>query len=221
MKKSIALAACISMLLTSSAVLAEPKQLILNYDGFFDRLDDLDEPEFSQVTLGFYFKQKGNGQACDIQSVTLKSQSDSRDVYFYATGEVLLPFDEQLDMDKAKLIIAHTSDQECGLDMRLETKSLLSDTITTSDTLALVNTFELALDELAGMMAFMLPEVSGVTFIGKEAQPLVVQNSSAGNCELNRCTFEKFELTGASDKLEFNSTPVKAVPFIKTDQGTR
>jgi len=208
-----------SFLLSLSLVLVAPseaaQQLVLNYDGFFDRLEDLDEPEYSKVTLGFYFKEIGSNEPCKMTSVKLKSQSESKDVYFYPSGEVLLPFDEQLDMDKAKLIISHETSHDCGLDMRLESKALLSKTIKSQEAEELLLTFDAALDELAGMMSFLLPDVAGVTFLASEGQKLTLDNPHGIECDELGCTVLKSELEGLNDTLRFNVVPKKAVPFIK------
>jgi hypothetical protein len=200
---------------TASFAMQKENALILNYDGFFDRMEEFDEPEFLGVKLAFYFKSKQTGKACAIESAQLKTQDRKKPVYYLDTGEVLLPFDEQLDMDKAKLIIVKKDDEECGLDMRIENSQLLTQHISVSQVVDLTEKFSSALTELGGMMSFLMPSVTGITYLGEEGKPLSVLGQSFGNCDPKGCTFLKSELDNASGNIEFSYPPLKAVPFIQ------
>jgi len=201
-------------MLFSSVNAAQP-ELVLNYDGFFDRLDDLNEPEYADVTLGFFFKQVKNGEPCHIKSARLQSQTDSMKVYFLGSGEVLLPFDEQLDMDKAKLIIEKSDDVDCGLNMQLQTKTLFKEKVSLEKANKLITTFDLALDELAGMMSFLTPDVNGITFIGDGQVPLSIKNNFDSLCSDAGCTLSRNQLDKFKGMIEFNYAPVKAIPYIE------
>ena len=129
--------------LFSSQMSAFEKEVILNYDGFFDRMDDLNEPEFVDIKLAFYFNELGSTNACPIIRSQIRTKLDSMDVYFLESGEVLLPFDEQLDLDKAKLVITTTDNVDCGLNMRLEASFLIEQEIKIEKAKTLVKTFDL------------------------------------------------------------------------------
>ncbi len=192
--------------------------LVLSYDGFFDRIKKFDDPEFSNVKLAFYLKTLKTNQACKINSVYLKTKLKSKKVYFYETGEIVLPFDIQLDLDKANVVINKQTDEECGLDMRIESVALLNKTMTKDEINSLINTFKLALDKQAGMMSFLLPEVKGVTFVGEQGKSLAIKNTLVGSCSEKGCSITKSDLDDlySEEKLiEFNAAPVKAVPFIQ------
>lgn len=193
---------------------ASETQLVLNYDGFFDRMEDLDEAKYQDIKLAFYFMDV-NGNACPIKSVTLKTQLDKMEVYNLPSGEILLPFDHQLDADKAAIVIDKVDAKQCGLDMRLETSILLDEHITIEKTKSLIQAFDLALNDLAGMMAFTLPDVVGITFKSKFDEVLEISNAKAGQCKLNTCTLTLADLDQYQDTLEFSHTLVKAVPYIK------
>ena len=79
--------------LFSSQMNAFEKQVVLNYDGFFDRMDDLNVPEFVDIKLAFYFVELGSTNACTIIRSQIRTKLDSMDVYFLESGELLLPFD--------------------------------------------------------------------------------------------------------------------------------
>lgn len=215
-KKFSALASL--LVLFSSFVTANNHQLVLNYDGFFDRMDDLRESEYQDIKLAFYFMDT-EGKACPIKSVRLQTQLKQLDVYHLESGEILLPFDHQLDADKAAIVIEKQDDKTCGLNMRLESVVLLDKRVKVTKAQSLINTFDLALDDLAGMMSFTLPDVVGITFKGPENQTLTINNMLSGKCELNSCTLTKQELqqylSQGNTTLNFSHSIAKALPFIQ------
>lgn len=192
--------------------------ITLNYDGFFDRMDDLDEPEYVDVKLAFYLTQMNGvnqGQPCPIHSARLVTKIKQSNVYYLEDGEVLLPFDEQLDMDKAKLQIETSKDLQCGLNMRLENSKLLTADMPTADLLQLSKTFNLALKDLGGMMSYFVPDVSGVTIVGQPGDMITILNGSGALCENNQCQLTTQDLTQFSQRIRFSHVPVKILPYIK------
>ncbi len=207
-----------SLLIAFSSFVSANNQLVLNYDGFFDRMDDLRESQYQDIKLAFYFMDT-EGKACPIKSVRLQTQLKQLDVYHLETGEILLPFDHQLDADKAAIVIEKQDDKTCGLNMRLESVVLLDEKVEISKAQSLINTFDLALDDLAGMMSFTLPDVVGITFKGPENQTLAINNRLAGKCKLNSCTLTKQELqqylSQGQTTLTFSHSIAKALPYIQ------
>ncbi|MBU2882364.1 DUF2987 domain-containing protein [Psychrosphaera sp. B3R10] len=208
-----------SMCLVSSSLFAnveqQTKTMELNYDGFFDRMDDLDEAEYVDIKLAFYFNQINSKKACPIRSAKLQTKIKSMPVYYLENGEVLLPFDEQLDMDKAKLVIETEKGLECGLNMRLENSFLLASTIDNTKLVRLVETFNDALQDLGGMMSFLVPKVTGVTVLGKTGEQLSIINGDESWCSDNQCILTSAILKNAEKPFVLSSIPSKIVPFIK------
>lgn len=208
----------LTSLIFHGSVHANDNQLVLNYDGFFDRIEDLDEPEYQDIKLAFYFMDKV-GKACPVKSVKLQTKLKELEVYYLPSGEILLPFDHQLDADKAAIVIEKQDDEICGLDMRLETSILFEDKVDVSKAKSLVGTFDLALNDLAGMMSFTLPDVVGVTFKSEDNGVLTIKNSQVGQCESNVCTLTLAELALYQEQnletINFSHSIVKAVPFIQ------
>ncbi len=188
--------------------------MVLNYDGFFDRIEKLDAPEFVDVKLAFYLKKLNDGAICPIESVRLKTKLKDKTVYFLETGEIILPFDKQLDLDKAHVVIEKKTFEECGLDMRLESTKLFDKEVDADVLKRLTKTFDNALKEQAGMMSFLTPDVVGVTFLSKEGTELSMVNSKIGKCKKNRCTITINDVSNVKVLL-FNEAPNKAIPFIE------
>lgn len=187
-------------------------ELVLNYDGFFDRMDDLNEPEYQGVKLAFYFVDKNN-VACEIESAELKTKLDRMEIYTLPSGEILLPFDEKLDQDKAHIVIKTKQANECGLNMRLESNQLLSAELSKKELIELHEKFSKALDDLGGMMSFMLPPVIGLTLEGNAEQQLKALNNDEITCSNNVCRVQATSLENVSS-LQFNLAPSKITPWI-------
>jgi hypothetical protein len=193
---------------------SEENQLVLNYDGFFDRLEDLNESQYQHIKLAFYFMNK-QGKACPVKSVRLQTKLDEMEVYSLPSGEILLPFDHQLDADKAAIVIEKADNQICGLNMRLESVILLDKDVDVAKAKSLISTFDLALNDLAGMMSFTLPDVVGISFKAAPNEMLTIIDMVAGECKLNSCTLRSQDLELYKDKVSFSHSIVKALPYLE------
>ena len=204
----------LALSLAPSAVLAQEK-LELNYDGFFDRMKDLEEPEYQGVKLAFYLMDR-EGQPCPITSAKLSTKVKQQDVYVLDNGEMLLPYEPLLDQDKALLVIDKKDSRECGLNMRLESNQLFDAKVSKQHTLELTDKFAAAFDDLGGMMSFMLPKVRGITFKFADEVIPEMTNPALGECkQQSGCTILKGDLVKSDSEVEFNHKPVKAVPYIQ------
>ena len=191
------------------------EKLELNYDGFFDRMDDIESAEYQGVKLAFYLKDK-NGVPCAVKQAKLTTKIKQQDVYVLESGEILLPYEPLLDQDKAILVIDKADNKECGLNMSLESNLLFEQQVPKQQALQLTNTFDAAFDDLGGMMSFMLPKVKGITFKFKQGVEGKLLNSSIANCNIEKgCTVLKEELEQIETDLTFSHKPVKVVPYIQ------
>lgn len=205
--------ALLSLSLLSPLAFAQDK-LELNYDGFFDRMKDLDEPEYQGVKLAFYLMDK-EGQPCPVDDAKLTTKLKKQDVYVLDNGEILLPYEPLLDQDKALLVINKKDNRECGLNMRLESNQLFEAKVEKQQAQQLTEKFALAFDDLGGMMSFMLPKVKGITFKFTDDVKPQLNSSKLGKCESNGCTITMDNLAEFNGDIEFNQKPIKAVPFIQ------
>lgn len=204
----------LATLITPMVSFANDNQVVLNYDGFFDRMDDLDEAQYQDIKLAFYLLDKQE-QPCPVNSVKLQTKFKHQEVYVLDSGEILLPFEPKLDQDKAAIVIDKKDSTECGLNMRLESSQLFNNKIPTQQIKSLINTFDLAFNDLGGMMSFMLPEVIGITFKFEPGQLPQLSNPSLGKCEKDLgCTLKISDLNAEQGDIEFNYKPIKAVPLI-------
>lgn len=188
--------------------------LELNYDGFFDRMKDLEEPEYQGVKLAFYLMDR-EGSPCPVSNAKLTTKVKEQEVYVLDDGELLLPYEPLLDQDKALLVIEKKDARECGLNMRLESSALFNNKVSKQQALDLTNKFAAAFDDLGGMMSFMLPKVEGITFKFDESVATTIAPTSLAKCESNSCTILKGDLVKFEGNFEFSERPVKVVPYIQ------
>lgn len=206
--------ALLSLSLLSPLAMAQDK-LELNYDGFFDRMKDLEEPEYQGVKLAFYLMDR-EGQPCPVKAAKLATKLKQQEVYMLDSGELLLPYEPLLDQDKALLVIDKKDNRECGLNMRLESNQLFDTRVPKQQALELTDKFAAAFDDLGGMMSFMLPKVQGVTFKFAEGVKPELNSTQLGKCEGEKgCTVIKGDLVNFNGDIEFNHKPIKVVPFIQ------
>lgn len=191
--------------------------MVLNYDGFFDRIDDIEAIEYSDIKLAFYFTSIESNLVCPIRSATLKTKFKAIPVYYLADGEVILPYDRKLDQDKAQLLIETDFGYNCGLNMRLENRFLLSETLPTGRLVNLVSVFDNALQDLGGMMSFLVPNVDGLTFLGKADETLTITNGRSEWCSENQCKITIADLKSVGQALHFSSEPLKIMPYINAN----
>lgn len=214
MKVKLLAASVLSVCCFSSSAFAQDK-IELNYDGFFDRMKDIEEAEYQGVKLAFYLRDKA-GQACPVKSAKLATKLKEKEVYVLETGEILLPYAPKFDQDKANLVIEKQDDRECGLTMSLESNVLFDANVPQKQALDITNKLALAFDDLGGMMSFMLPKVEGITFKFEEGTLGQLTNSNIAKCEIDTgCTIMASDLESFKGQLSFNKKPVKAVPFIQ------
>lgn len=189
-------------------------KLELNYDGFFDRMKDLEEPEYQGVKLAFYLMDR-EGAPCPVSGAKLTTKLKEQDVYVLDNGELLLPYEPLLDQDKALLIIDKKDNRECGLNMRLESSQLFSEKVKKQQALELTEKFAAAFDDLGGMMSFMLPKVEGITFKFNESIMPQITPANLAKCEKGGCTVLKGDLVKFDGEFEFEHKPLKVVPYIQ------
>lgn len=196
---------------------AQAEKISLNYDGFFDRMDDLNAPEYQNVKLAFYLKNK-EGQACKIESAELATKLVKKDVYFLDSGELLLPFDEKLDQEKASLNVTVADNQNCSLTIQLESSQLHTNSLKVKDAKHLVSTFDTALKDLAGMMSFLTPDVNGITVVGTKGQIYTAETMFKLCQQTDVCVIDVNELNNAMtnnvNSIEFSENISKILPYI-------
>lgn len=202
--------ACL-LALCAAPVLA--KESVFTYDGFYARLKKSEQAQYSHVTLTFLLRQQNSERVCVIDQATLTTDLLKQPLTLAANGELLLPFDEQMNDNKAKIRLQQHDDAvPCDLNFRLRNKLPLASDISLLEVRKIHQQFDMLMDEMAGIAKYMLPEIKGVTVLF--SQPAQLQSPvDYVQCQELQCTID-LSKAPADAVLSFSKTPDYIVPWI-------
>ncbi|MDP5291931.1 DUF2987 domain-containing protein [Oceanimonas sp. CHS3-5] len=162
--KSSLLGATLALLTTT--VHAAP--LDLGYSGFYKHLDTVADAKVEHATLGFYLSRNDGSGWCHIHAGTVEVAGETRgEVRVLPHGEFVLPFDKQLDLDKAVVRLDVDQPERCEISIQIQ--SLLPAGEAGAEQLrGIRDEMKTLLKEMAGWPGrYFVPEIKGV-----QLQPL-------------------------------------------------
>ena len=199
----------------SSAV---AKEFVMSYDGFYDRLKVVNKGDFQYARVNFYISDIGTNEVCSIKSGTILTEKNEYPLNYTDKAQLLLPFDKQLDTDKAVIVVQPKNPvHDCQLKLQIEAKELDGLALSKQSLLVINNELEELLTDLSGffvskLMWFLLPEQKGVVVTFKTPKQF---DDERITCEKSVCYFE------VTDSWEENTTVladinevVKVTPWI-------
>jgi hypothetical protein len=220
MNKSVlksARAICI-LLLSAAALNASAEEFVMSYDGFYDRLKVVNKGDFQYARVNFYISDIGTNEACAIKSGTILTENNEYPLNFTDKAQLLLPFDKQLDTDKAVIVVQpQNPSHDCQLKLQVEANEL-SGLVFSKQSLYKINAeLDELLTDLSGffvskLMWFLLPEQKGVAVTFKAPMQF---NDKSITCKNAVCYF------AVQDDWEDNNTKladiaqvIKVTPWI-------
>ena len=194
------------------------KEFVMSYDGFYDSLKVVDKGDFQYARVNFYISDIATNAACKIKNGTILTENNEYPLNFTDKAQLLLPFDKQLDTDKAVIVIEPLNpNHDCQLKLQIEANEL-EGTVFSKQLLYKIHTeLDELLTDLSGffvskLMWFLLPEQKGVAVTFKSPMQFDDKNVT---CEKSVCYFE------VEDNWEDNNTElaniadvVKVTPWI-------
>ncbi|NWL16517.1 DUF2987 domain-containing protein [Pseudoalteromonas sp. Scap03] len=199
----------------SSAV---AKEFVMSYDGFYDRLKVVNKGDFQYARVNFYISDIGTNEVCSIKSGTILTEKNEYPLNYTDKAQLLLPFDKQLDTDKAVIVVQPKNPvHDCQLKLQIEANELDGLALSKQSLLVINNELEELLTDLSGffvskLMWFLLPEQKGVVVTFKTPKQF---DDELITCEKSVCYFE------VTDSWEDNTTiladineVVKVTPWI-------
>ncbi|MDN3484072.1 DUF2987 domain-containing protein [Pseudoalteromonas sp. APC 3224] len=200
---------------SSSAV---AKEFVMSYDGFYDRLKVVNKGDFQYARVNFYISDIGTNEVCSIKSGTILTEKNEYPLNYTDKAQLLLPFDKQLDTDKAVIVVQPKNPvHDCQLKLQIEANELDGLALSKQSLLVINNELEELLTDLSGffvskLMWFLLPEQKGVVVTFKTPKQF---DDERITCEKSVCYFE------VTDSWEDNTTiladineVVKVTPWI-------
>lgn len=205
----------LAALLATCNVSAET--LSLNYEGFYDRMKVVSEEDYSLIDMQFNLVTERDGKPCPVKEGLLLTETTEQNILIEEKSkQIFLPFDKQLDSDKAILTFNIPGPTRCTLSMQVVASTELQQEQSLSELKSVRDQFEALYDDLAGVfVAWLLPEIKGVILeFSTGSQPLLSQAHPAVSCENDRCFVDLTNGSTLPKSLKFSSTPTKLRPWI-------
>ncbi|OLF80002.1 hypothetical protein AWH60_01085 [Pseudoalteromonas haloplanktis] len=204
--------------LAVAASSAVAKEFVMSYDGFYDRLKVVNKGDFQYARVNFYISDIGTNEVCSIKNGTILTEKNEYPLNYTDKAQLLLPFDKQLDTDKAVIVVQPKNPvHDCQLKLQIEAKELDGLALSKQSLLVINHELEELLTDLSGffvskLMWFLLPEQKGVVVTFKTPKQF---DDERITCEKSVCYFE------VTDSWEENTTVladinevVKVTPWI-------
>lgn len=192
MNKSILNSTKALLLLSVLALNVNAKEFVMSYDGFYDRLKVVNKGDFQYARVNFYISDIASNEACAIKSGTILTENNEYPLNFTDKAQLLLPFDKQLDSDKAVIVVEpQNPNHDCQLKLQIEANELEGLSLTKQSLYTINQELDELLTDLSGffvskLMWFLLPEQKGVAVTFKT--PLSLNDNSI-KCEKSVCYF--------------------------------
>ncbi|WP_462158215.1 DUF2987 domain-containing protein [Pseudoalteromonas sp. GB56] len=169
------------------SVVAEP--VVMSYDGFYDRMEVINDGEYQYARVGFYLKTFEGAKDCPLESGKIMTEKQTYPLTYNEHGQLFLPFDKELDTHKAVVVATPKSAAGCQLSMQIEAK-MPQQPITAAQLYKVHQEFEELLPDLSGffvgkLMSFLLPDQEGIQLHFNTAVPIDVP--SDWQCVEMRC----------------------------------
>ncbi|WP_428616102.1 DUF2987 domain-containing protein [Pseudoalteromonas sp.] len=211
-------AATIAVALSAVATKAAATEFVVAYDGFYDRLKVVNKGEFQYAQVNFYLSDIATNEVCTIKSGKIITEKQEFDLTYTDKAQLLLPFDKQLDTDKAVIVVQPENPKhDCQLKLQIEATDLADFELSKANLYTLNQEFEELLSDLSGffvskLMWFLLPEQQGVV-LKFDTQDAVSAN--AVSCKALRCSV-KISDEWQDDKsvLTSHGKLISATPWI-------
>lgn len=162
----ISLSRTIGASLLALAFTAQPtlaQSLVLDYSGFFKHMKTVDKAKVEQAELGFYLTQADGGGLCTITSGEVRVDGALRgEVTVLPHGQFLLPYDKQLDLDKAVVALELAEQEQCDISIQIQAQ-LEGGQVALAQLRQIRDEMQTLLAKMAGWPGrYFVPDIQGV-----------------------------------------------------------
>jgi hypothetical protein len=191
---------------------------VVSYDGFHDRLKVIEKGEFEFARVNFYIVDIASLEPCKIAKGKIVTENSETPLTYTDEAQLLLPYDDQLDKDKAVIVIEPQNPRhDCQLKFQIEAEHFGLDNLTKADIYQLHHEFDELLSDLSGffvskLMGFLLPSQKGISV---KFDSDVNFNQSGVSCADKVCKFT-VEDSWEGDDFKFTSDAMSAKPVLVT-----
>ena len=146
----------------------QAKEFVVSYDGFYDRLKVVNKGDFQFAQVNFYITDIASNDECLIKTGRIITEREEFPLNYTEHAQLLLPFDKQLDTNKAVVVIEpQNENHDCQLKLQIEAREFNNSNLNKHQLYQLNDEFDELLSDLSGffvskLMSFLLPEQQGV-----------------------------------------------------------
>jgi hypothetical protein len=195
------------------------KEFVMSYDGFYDRLKVVNKGDFEYARVNFYISDIATNQVCAIKSGVILTENNEYPLNFTEKAQLLLPFDKQLDSDKAVIVVEPVNpNHDCQLKLQIEASEIEEHLLTKQFLYKINEELDELLTDLSGffvskLMWFLLPEQKGVAVTFSKP---VTLNDDDINCEENVCYFSvNDDYEDNTHIMDSGANIIKITPWIE------
>ncbi|MGN5111448.1 DUF2987 domain-containing protein [Aeromonas jandaei] len=160
-----------SLLLPTLAMAGQPV-LELQYGAFYSQMKTFTKGEFGHARLGFYLTDPQNGKRCALDSARVSTQDKDVKGEVTIDSELRLPFDEDLNLDKAVVAVTLKEPHEtCDMTVQVMADAPAVPDMPLAELAKRQKQMQQLLDKMAGMVGkYFLPKMEGIRIALVEPQ---------------------------------------------------
>lgn len=149
--------------LLPALALAEPT-LALQYSTFYSQMKTFAKGEFGHARLGFYLTDPQNGQRCGLTFARVATPDRELAGEVTVDSELRLPFDEDLNLDKATVEVGLTEPHAtCDMAVQVMADAPAGPELPLAELASRQQQMQSLLDKMAGMVGkYFLPDMVGI-----------------------------------------------------------
>ncbi|OXS16852.1 hypothetical protein CGX12_01990 [Zobellella denitrificans] len=153
----------IATLLALAATGVQAESLALGYSGFYKHMDTVAKARVERAGLGFYLSRQDGQGLCHVESGDVMVAGERRDrVEVLPHGQFLLPFDKQLDLDKAVVMLEVEQPERCDISIRIQAE-LPAGEVNAAELRQVRDEMQRLLQKMAGWPGkYFVPELKGL-----------------------------------------------------------
>ncbi|GHA09223.1 DUF2987 domain-containing protein [Oceanisphaera arctica] len=156
----------LSFIITMLALTTTPAQATpfnLGYSGFYKYMSKVEKAKVEHAELGFYLSRTDEQGLCSIESGIIRVDDTLKgEVEVLPHGQFLLPYDKQLDLDKALVELEVTDTEQCDISIQIQANLVAGDVSMAQLRQAEDEMYRL-LQKMAGWPGrYFVPELKGI-----------------------------------------------------------
>lgn len=112
---------CTALAASLSAAQLQAQTIALDYSGFYKYLEKVEKAKVEHAELGFYLTRADGQGLCSIESGDVRVDEELKGaVTILPHGQFIIPEDKELDLDKAKVVLAVRDETQCDISIQIQ-----------------------------------------------------------------------------------------------------